>query len=83
MIRHTCSACKMPLPPQWNPVATRTCESLCPECAAKEMRAKAARRGKQAGWPPGVRGFRNSRRRTVFAWYTLLQGSRLSVSRRG
>lgn len=48
MIRHKCSECSGPLPQHWRPLATRTCESVCPECAAKHMRKKSARRKRLA-----------------------------------
>jgi hypothetical protein len=48
MIKHRCTECGGPLPSEWTPVATRTCVSLCPACAAKEMRIKSERRKKVA-----------------------------------
>lgn len=44
MISHNCSDCGKPLPADWQAVATRTVQAVCPECAVKHMRIKSQRR---------------------------------------
>lgn len=44
MVQHHCSECSNPLPASWHPLATRTVQPVCPDCAVKHMRVKAKRR---------------------------------------
>ena len=43
-VQNRCAECKNPLPPNWRPVATRTVQVICPECAVRHMKTKSGRR---------------------------------------
>jgi Zn finger protein HypA/HybF involved in hydrogenase expression len=55
-VQNKCSECKNPLPPNWRPVATRTVQVVCPECAVRHMKTKSGRRAALAAVGAGSEG---------------------------
>ncbi|MCW8132673.1 MAG: hypothetical protein KIS92_20165 [Planctomycetota bacterium] len=43
-VKHKCTECGNPLPPNWRPVGTRTVQAVCPDCAVKHMKTISTRR---------------------------------------
>ena len=41
---HRCNDCGNDLPGNWRPIATRTVEAICPECALRYMKTRSVRR---------------------------------------